>query len=890
MDDILSQIIAYAPDKIDTEIKARALVQGSRNMKLAQVPRSEMDNFNTPDLDQGSDSILKPGETLEDDFDVTFRRPNAQGGRIPFGDGLSVDPERDSFKKISNVIGAYNRYRRGEKNPALNFNQFFELFATENFAEGGQAGQLVSNTVDGSRPGYSGDRKTVHLINETGNPNHSGIYKTTNTKTGSVSYRGGYTRRDEGGRQSTKSSSTIKGARELLNKALETPKGKSMIDLQAEKGAGNMLKDKKFMTQLEKAFEEVSALEKKGYGNIDKIVKKYETKFYKKVGTKNIDGSTVTKGTDNEFTKALRSEIREYAKDLDIYNVENPNMEKALNDYRKIKNPKKGMIGNIAERYGIKRGMLDSYITNLGQRKYIPIKDPDEYTKAIRAAEKKAIDKFSDSYFERKLSASKTTGVPFNEAKPNEIVRLQKSHMGDKLTQNVKTGNIGYAADEINQEVLKDFDTELRQINKDLEKLYKNKPKGYLQEMDKLNTRGMDLAAASKGYKKFEATDPKTGKKFVINYSSAAQELDPTNLLGDNVNLADVGKENKAAVKELKDMSIKNISKTKKQVAADIKEIASNLEKLGCGKAAGGRILFANGVPNLTKCGKAGVAKLEKGLANGFKGNDVGLAKKILGSGKFLKDAVSLRGLFGPAALAFTALTEAGFVASDAISDGKSFREAIGDSAFNYMLGDKTKINSEEEFIKRLKNIPGSPSQGFRGVTDEDIGKMQYFKESLKDMGVGFKNYNTIKDLEKKIEDNTLNQQVPEFPDQAFQLNTQLDKAQAENQDYFRTNTANRVSNYLMSDAASEGAEALQKSNLMAKQDQLNNAYRSSLKGIESLKKEKEDIRGDLYRINNPTEYNEFSKYFMSKPKQEQSMIMGLGYNEGGIASLNVKK
>ena len=93
-----------------------------------------------------------------------------------------------------------------------------------------------------------------------------------------------------------------------------------------------------------------------------------------------------------------------------------------------------------------------------------------------------------------------------------------------------------------------------------------------------------------------------------------------------------------------------------------------------------------------------------------------------------------------------------------------------------------------------------------------------------------------------------------------------------------------------MSDAAGEGAEALQKSNLMAKQDQLNNAYRSSLKGIESLKKEKEDIRGDLYRINNPTEYNEFAKYFMSKPKQEQSMIMGLGYNKGGIASLNVKK
>jgi hypothetical protein len=38
MDDILSQIIAYAPDRIDTELKVRALVQGSRNMD--QEPRN----------------------------------------------------------------------------------------------------------------------------------------------------------------------------------------------------------------------------------------------------------------------------------------------------------------------------------------------------------------------------------------------------------------------------------------------------------------------------------------------------------------------------------------------------------------------------------------------------------------------------------------------------------------------------------------------------------------------------------------------------------------------------------------------------------------------------------------------------------------------------------
>ena len=58
----------------------------------------------------------------------------------------------------------------------------------------------------------------------------------------------------------------------------------------------------------------------------------------------------------------------------------------------------------------------------------------------------------------------------------------------------------------------------------------------------------------------------------------------------------------------------------------------------------------------------------------------------------------------------------------------------------------------------------------------------------MDDMQTGFKNYDNIKDLKKKIEDNTLNQKIDSqlFPDQAFQLNTQLDKAQADNQDYFR--------------------------------------------------------------------------------------------------------
>ena len=73
-------------------------------------PMAQLDNVNTPDLDQTPDSILRPGETLED-FDVTFRKPNAEGGRINQRSGTNImtlnplfpekDPtDFDSFKPL----------------------------------------------------------------------------------------------------------------------------------------------------------------------------------------------------------------------------------------------------------------------------------------------------------------------------------------------------------------------------------------------------------------------------------------------------------------------------------------------------------------------------------------------------------------------------------------------------------------------------------------------------------------------------------------------------------------------------------------------------------------------------------------------------------------------
>ena len=299
------------------------------------------------------------------------------------------------------------------------------------------------------------------------------------------------------------------------------------------------------------------------------------------------------------------------------------------------------------------------------------------------------------------------------------------------------------------------------------------------------------------------------------------------------------------------------------------------LADLGCPKslqkASGGRIKYSTG----TSCAIKGREVIEKGLKNGFKNkNQQVLAEGILKSGKFLKDAISLRGLLGPLALGFTVAAEAGLVGFDMLASGKSFKEAVGNSVFNYALGDKTKIDSVEERDKRMVA---------EGMTPEQMGKIKYFESMMDDMQTGFKNYDNIKDLKKKIEDNTLNQKIDSqlFPDQAFQLNTQLDKAQADNQDYFRTNKVGGLENYFTpredgTISFVEGSDTLQEGlrrNELAQLQSVNNPLAGRLSD------EKRSARIQELMLQNP----DIRNYMGSYPTN-------YGFMEGGIASLNVKK
>ena len=153
------------------------------------------------------------------------------------------------------------------------------------------------------------------------------------------------------------------------------------------------------------------------------------------------------------------------------------------------------------------------------------------------------------------------------------------------------------------------------------------------------------------------------------------------------------------------------------------KQVASLLEKLGCGKSAGGRIKFNKG----TTCAIKGKNKLEQILLKGAANEtESSLANNILKAGKGLKNMASLKNLFGPAALAFGVATEAGFVGYDMLSSGKPFKQAVGDSLFNYMLGDKTKIDSDEVRLENYRNL---------GIDTDKIIEFENGIKEIKQMG-----------------------------------------------------------------------------------------------------------------------------------------------------------
>jgi hypothetical protein len=710
MDDILSQIIAYAPDKIDTELKARALVQSSRNMD--QEPR--------------------------------------------------------------------NMYNQG---------------------------QLVQNTNDGSRPGYSGD-------------DVAGVELIKNLKN----------KKDKLGRPFISAyQEKLKMLEDLQNNKYENPKTKKPFTpkewLDASATTRSKYRNPEVFLQKKKEYQKNYMAEKKKDPKYkEEFLKKKKEEYYSSERKK---PTFTSKDKGRGVLLEQRNKLLSY---MSVASKDNPNYKEIIKDGKFLGITDKSTGINYYEAgYKGKLGKNSKLITNHPDFENVNnlAKLADKYKRALP---NKAISSYFSAY-ERVPKLYELQN--FLQADPRYVDKMSSKYFNDNPLH-------------LHHQVsVTDNPTEKIQL--------------LLQ--DKNDQAGKKMIEYKKGNiteKKLNTELKKLNARYVV----------------DGKELGAIETSPETQLRTAKTQTTKLFNKTLKANPKLVEEITQQLGILGCPKglqaASGGRIKFSKG----TTCAIKGREVLEKGLKNGFKESDVGLARKILGSGKFLKEAVSLRGLLGPAALAFTAAAEAGIVGYDMLTSGKSFKEAVGSSVFNYMLGDKTKIDEVEERDKRMVA---------EGMTPEQMGKIKYFESMMSDMQTGFKNYDNIKDLEKKIEDNTLNEQVnPEFfPDQAFQLDTQLDKAQAENQDYFRTNKVGGLENYFttkedgtmpFAQGASTLAEGLRR-NELAQLQSVDNPLQSR-KGDE-----KRSARIRELMLQNPDVRN----YMGSYPSN-------YGFMEGGIASLNVKK
>jgi len=698
MDDILSQIIAYSPNKIDTETKARAMVQEPRNIKLAQVPRSEMDNFNTPDLDQGADSILKPGETLED-FDVEFRRPNAQGGVQQLVSN-TVDGSRPGYKgetekeTLKNFIDNYKKKNKTNTiDTTILARKVEDLFKVEN-------GPKKLASLRKHNPDIFKETKIVYGIKGQGpwndawknnsefrkffkekNPGvkwedlttdqrflKSGAWKAFNTKQNiSKNVPKNFIRAEEFAEKIGVKPSYIKSVRGSsryndLNKKLENivspkkynrilyfpnpsqeqiKKYKNIIDNFRDKGLESM-KTKKRLGSI----EPIKALHKELMIDPDATPRELAEAIYGKSDAKTLQfiGNDASKYT--EFLTGSR----------DVPGIKNISIEKT-----------EDILGNILNRGGFFNfGNAERRNSMLMERdKILGTKGPKLATlrKKLMGPGKQLDEAMGlASTYERApgyTELAQKIDPEINLLKGNTVDR-DFSILFEKVL-NKKEGAGSYRGQPYKN--LKEHINLFNKFSKNFQKDYKvDTPIIEYKPGEKLNA-----------------------SRLIKNFDKLSSEA--------KVNISDLAKQGIVLKSKAMPMGAMVDSLTKPDL--------TRLAVIGCGRKAafdGGRINFNQG-QNLTACAMKGVEKLQGDpgkLTPGDQANVRALAK----SGKAVK---FLKGVLGPGAILSEVLLEGGIAANKFMNEGMPIKQALGESYINkYLLGPKTQIDVEAERAKEF--------------------------------------------------------------------------------------------------------------------------------------------------------------------------------------------
>ena len=195
-----------------------------------------------------------------------------------------------------------------------------------------------------------------------------------------------------------------------------------------------------------------------------------------------------------------------------------------------------------------------------------------------------------------------------------------------------------------------------------------------------------------------------------------------------NPELQDTFKQSKVSFKKLlsHEKEIMNQSKGFKNLLKDFEAHPG-----GCGKAAGGRILFSNGSPDgkITKCAQKGIRAFIDDIK---KGNYSKATMNILkGGGNVIKNILNpmellkLRNYFGPVALGFMAAYEGGVITDDVVRQGTPLNESLANNWLTKSFLPYTKDYAKAKNLLATGKVPSHMKKYVKDVIT--------FNEVLKD-------------------------------------------------------------------------------------------------------------------------------------------------------------
>ena len=754
-----------------------------------KIQLAEKDNFNTPDLEQSPDSFLRPGETLED-FDVTFRRPNAQGGMQqlvqPNADGSRpgysgknkfitpqstyVTPQKrsgaESFKgqkfyDIKDPTYSDGRRRVKTKEYAAWLKKEQEKgkkrkdFGKSNFLRREEpllriAEAMQQADINDDLEHLMLSKDATKQVQKT-SPKPLRIYNKGMLNAGDIVFINNLEKNFDDvifiADQLGESTDWVLDKLDERTEFRDFSRAERTLEKENpkyKKPRNDYLKVENWLQKNAKRYSNPETFEKaliKRFGKNNQFVKDMLS-FKPSPKSKSTSGFVTTYFSD-EFKKTMLNMSPESRANINhlkqlikssLYNF-NPKIKKAITEeikgifnsenLPKLRTEARTMLNNnkLLSQFGLNKAITGPFAkviqAEIGQQMWDDITGFRQHRlgtyEMLKAFEQLVPTEFKPIFNESAKSILYSQTNQWNKAKevfgiadniawdhkvPSSIIDKGYADIIEYTKVNPTTSNFNERIKNLG------FD---RKINKELEKFEKAKTfDEKVKIKNNMETIKNNFSKKYKGY--LDEVSINLDKKGNLKFSSSANPLTKTD---DRVAML-----GKSLVQE-------GFFDQKK-----INKLLKDFEARGCGKAAGGRILFSNGGEAITTCAKKGVAGFIDDLK---KGNYSKATVNILkGGGNVLKnildpkELLKLRNYFGPVALGFMAAYEGGVIGDDVIRQGTPLNESLANNWLTKSFLPYTQDYAKAKNLLETGNVPSNMKKYVEDVVT--------FNESLKDM------------------------------------------------------------------------------------------------------------------------------------------------------------